>query len=62
MHKFVSRYSSSPLSLPQEESLGQLCGKWDAAQELAFPTFDVPAVHNVNGCLHYQKEETNNNN
>jgi 20S proteasome subunit beta 5 len=47
MNKFVSKYSSSPLSLPQEERFGQLCGKWDAAQQLAFPSFDVPAIHNV---------------
>jgi 20S proteasome subunit beta 5 len=47
MNRFVSKYSSSPLSIPQEESFGQLCGKWDAAQQLAFPSFDVPAVHNV---------------
>lgn len=47
MNRFVSKYSSSPLSLPQEESFGSLCGKWDAAQQLAFPSFDVPAVHNV---------------
>lgn len=47
MNRFVSKYSSSPLSLPQEENFGQLCGRWDAAQQLAFPSFDIPAIHNV---------------
>lgn len=47
MNRFVSRYSSSPLALPQEENFNQLCGKWDAAQQLAFPSFDIPAIHNV---------------
>lgn len=47
MNRFVSKYSSSPLTLPQEENFGQLCGRWDAAQQLAFPSFDIPAIHNV---------------
>lgn len=47
MNRFVSKYSSSPLQLPQEENFGQLCGKWDAAQQFAFPSFDIPAIHNV---------------
>jgi 20S proteasome subunit beta 5 len=47
MNRFVQRYSSSPLQLPREESFDQVCGKWDAAQDLAFPSFDIPAVHNV---------------
>ncbi|KAI8067156.1 proteasome component PRE2 [Gongronella butleri] len=46
MHKFVQKYSSSPLCLPQETDIPQMLGRWDAAQSLAFPTFDVPAVHN----------------
>jgi 20S proteasome subunit beta 5 len=47
MNRFVQRYSSSPLQLPREENFDQVCGKWDAAQDLAFPSFDIPAVHNV---------------
>lgn len=47
MNRFVSKYSSSPLQLPQEQNFGQLCGKWDAAQQFAFPSFDIPAIHNV---------------
>ncbi|OBZ87293.1 Proteasome subunit beta type-5 [Choanephora cucurbitarum] len=46
MNRFVSKYSVSPLTLPREENFSQLCGKWDAAQELAFPAFDIPAIHN----------------
>jgi 20S proteasome subunit beta 5 len=54
MNRFVSRYSSSPLQLPQEENFGQICGKWDAAQQLAFPSFDIPAVANVSSlCIIY---------
>ncbi|KAI8374249.1 proteasome component PRE2 [Radiomyces spectabilis] len=46
MHRFVQKYSTSPLHLPQERDFGTVCGKWDAAQDLAYPTFDIPAVHN----------------
>lgn len=47
MNRFVNKYASSPLHLPQEENFGSLCGKWDAAQQFAFPSFDIPAIHNV---------------
>lgn len=47
MNRFVNKYASSPLHLPQDENFGSLCGKWDAAQQFAFPTFDIPAIHNV---------------
>jgi hypothetical protein len=57
MNRFVSRYSSSPLSLPQEENFSQLCGKWDAAQELAFPSFDIPAIHNVKYTFEQPKQK-----
>lgn len=56
MNRFVSKYSSSPLSLPHEENFGQLNEKWDAAQQLAFPSFDIPAVHNVCICLSFLKK------
>ncbi|KAG0169802.1 Proteasome subunit beta type-5 [Apophysomyces sp. BC1034] len=46
MHRFVEKYASSPLHLPQETGLLNVCGKWDAASALSFPSFDVPAVHN----------------
>ncbi|CAO3583059.1 unnamed protein product [Absidia cylindrospora] len=47
MHRFVQKYSSSPLQLPHEVDLSKVCGRWDSAQALAFPTFDVPSVHNI---------------
>ena len=34
-------------NFPREVDYLKVCGKWDAAQELAFPAFDIPAVHNV---------------
>lgn len=47
MHRFVEKYSSSPFQMPLESGAVDMCGKWDAAQDLAFPTFDIPDVHNV---------------
>ncbi|KAF7732557.1 Proteasome subunit beta type-5 [Apophysomyces ossiformis] len=46
MHRFVQKYASSPLHLPQETDVLNVCGKWDAAQALSFPSFDMPSVHN----------------
>ncbi|ORX61360.1 proteasome component PRE2, partial [Hesseltinella vesiculosa] len=46
MHKFVQKYSSSPLSLPLEKDFSHMVGRWDAAQDLSYPGFEVPAVHN----------------
>ena len=50
MHRFVEKFSSSPFQMPLESGAVDMCGKWDAAQDLAFPTFDIPDVHNV--CSH----------
>ncbi|RUP22170.1 nucleophile aminohydrolase, partial [Jimgerdemannia flammicorona] len=47
MDRFVAKYSAT-LNHPvyEDELLGLSVGKWDAAQDFALPTFDVPAVHN----------------
>ncbi|KAI9024386.1 proteasome component PRE2 [Phycomyces nitens] len=46
MNRFVQQFASSPLQLPREISPINMCGQWDAAQQMAFPSFDIPDVHN----------------
>ncbi|KAI9491190.1 proteasome component PRE2 [Zychaea mexicana] len=46
MNKFVEKYASSAFQMPLDGGLVNMQGKWDAAQELAYPTFDIPDVHN----------------
>lgn len=42
----MTRFCTSFSLFSHEENFGQLNEKWDAAQQLAFPSFDIPAVHN----------------
>ncbi|ORY96176.1 proteasome component PRE2 [Syncephalastrum racemosum] len=46
MNRFVEKYSAEPFQIPTGADPLNLCGKWDAANALAFPSFDIPDVHN----------------
>ena len=47
MNKFVEKYSTSAFQMPLDNGILDMHGKYDAAQDLAYPTFDIPDVHNV---------------
>ncbi|KAI9262113.1 proteasome component PRE2 [Phascolomyces articulosus] len=46
MNKFVEKYTTSSFQMPFESGIVDMHGKYDAAQDLAYPTFDIPDVHN----------------
>ncbi|KAI8147104.1 proteasome component PRE2 [Fennellomyces sp. T-0311] len=46
MNRFVEKFASSPFQTPLEGGIVKMHGHYDAAQDLAYPTFDIPDVHN----------------